>query len=170
MSLANPFRGWGYDIFIIPSPGSIEGLAFVDGERRLINIQGSGPPIMVDFVILHEVFHHINGDCIIANTIPKWAVEFEADKWAMEVLLSTGKLEDPEDALIIEEARKAHLRYCMQPYIDDELWIHVDMELAKWAGCERLWMAGGPSIPTFLQFPVLCECMPGVILEDDIPF
>lgn len=130
-------RAMGIDVFVLPGPpvNTPTGEAFmgeIDGEpTRHINIAGSVNSPLWLFVLMHELAHHANGHVERWSSEPAWIKEIAADHFALRVI----KDMQPYAARLCERASKQHIRPLLQRMIDDEIWHHVDLETARWAGC-----------------------------------
>lgn len=93
-ALLKSLRRSGFDIFVIPDARqAVSGVAFeAEWGRRSINIVGSPHSVHWAFVLLHEVAHHVSGDCmpwrgIVAHVMRcHVSMEYHADQWALRVL------------------------------------------------------------------------------------
>jgi hypothetical protein len=120
------------DVFVIPSPLPVEGVAFCSLNKRYINISGSVHSLLWLFVLYHEVFHHRLGHVGRWTSTPVWLCEFQADAKALEMI----SLVQPYVYSVCERASKTHIRPMLQSYIDAEIYHHVDVAIARWAGCD----------------------------------
>lgn len=120
------------DIFVIPTPLPVEGVAFRSVGKRYINISGSVHSLIWLFVLYHEVFHHRLGHTDRWTFVPIWLNEFHADAKALEMI----QLVQPYAYDVCERNAQNHIRQMLQAYIDMDMSFHVDMEIAVWAGCD----------------------------------
>lgn len=130
------FRAWGFDIFVIPGPGEVCGLAFAapkpgGGNALYITLTGSTHSALWLFVLLHEVAHHVLGHINRPTIRPEWEQEYAADQYALALLAKYQPAAVPR----CEAASRQHIRPLMQAMIDAEIWNHVDGDIALWAGC-----------------------------------
>lgn len=134
------WRGAGIDIFVIPGPGAVSGMAYCTpqnesptGKTRLhINISGSVHSRLWLFVLLHEVAHHALGHTSRFTTQPTWSQEYQTDQYALALLRD----HQPAAVALAEEESKRHIRPLLQGMIDYGITHHVDLDIARWAGCE----------------------------------
>lgn len=126
-------RASGIDVFVLPTPHPIAGVAFIDDKtrRRHINITGSVHSVFWLFVLLHEERHHLSGHCGFSHVTPFWAHEWEAD---MDALARIEVLQ-PYAYRQCREIVAARFRAIMQPIIDAGEWFYFDETVARWAGC-----------------------------------
>jgi hypothetical protein len=134
-------RASGIDVFVLPTPRPIAGVAFIDDKtgRRHINITGSVHSVFWLFVLLHEERHHLSGHCRVSHVTPYWAHEWEADQAALDRIAVL----QPYAYRQCREIVAARFRAIMQPIIDAGEWFYFDETVARWAGC---------TIPT-VEFP-----------------
>lgn len=131
-------RAMGIDVFVLPGPtvNTPTGEAFigeVDGDpTRHINIAGSVNSPLWLFVLMHELAHHANGHVERWSSQPEWIKEMTADDFALRVIKDV----QPYAVPLCERASKRHIRPLLQRMIDAEIWHHVDLEIARWAGCD----------------------------------
>lgn len=120
------------DVFVIPSPLPVEGVAFCSLGKRYVNITGSVHSLIWLFVLYHEVYHHLLGHVGIWTSTPVWLIEFQADAKALEMI----EMVQPYVYEVCERNAKTHIRPMLQAYIDAEIYHHVDVHIARWAGCD----------------------------------
>jgi hypothetical protein len=83
------------------------------------------------FVLLHEVAHHRLGHCLGWSSAPVWYIEKLADDWALRAL----RVVQPGVVPVCEAASRTHIGGILQDYIDADIWNHVSLDVADWAGC-----------------------------------
>lgn len=124
----------GFDVFVLPVPNvSVSGEAFLGGGgERCINIVGPVHSMLWLFVLFHEVAHHAlchtsGGE----SSVPEWIKEYSVDMAALDLIYAL----QPYAANAFDRAASDHIRPLLQRMIDIEVWHHVDLDIARWAGC-----------------------------------
>lgn len=163
------------NVLHIPTDDPVSGMAHKGEDGRYcVTIFGTDETFVVMFVYLHEMAHIFHGDLEACKSIPGWAAEYEADKWAFDKLINIiqqfGTAEWRQhvyDRLM--QMRKEHLRREMQPYVDRNMRYSYDLTLARWAGCDipSLRSREMPCDINYLHQPPRCECM---VPDDELPF
>ncbi len=131
-------RSLDFDLMVIPGPNgeTVEGLSFCGPgygrqRRRYITITGDTAATEWLFVLMHEVAHHSLGHTAGYTSVPVWITEKMAD----DVALGLIKTSQPEAFAHCEALSRAHVGELLQAMIDAEVWHHVDIATAEWAGC-----------------------------------
>lgn len=96
------------------------------------------PEAFFSYVLLHEIAHCVLGHTFNTHTLPAWYDEYEAEQMALNGasdLLRRGLITSA-DFEALTDLSKLYMSYHIQPYIDANLWYHVDEEIARWAGCD----------------------------------
>lgn len=135
------WRMGGFEIFVIPGPGEVTGIAFSEPETRPgrgdqktrlhITITGSTYSPIWLFVLFHEIVHHLANHTTQWSSVPSWQKEYHCDHDALELI----KMVQPYAAARCERASKEHIRPLLQAIIDIGITHHVDLTIAEWAGC-----------------------------------
>lgn len=130
-------RACGVDVFVLPTPFTPTGMAWAvftgdpAAKSLYITITGSVHSPLWLFVLLHEAAHHMLGHTTRQTSLPDWMVEKAADDIALDLIRSL----QPWAAAYCEREVRQHIRGIMQGYIDHDIWVHVDLTVADWAGC-----------------------------------
>lgn len=122
----------GIDIFVLPTPLPVQGMAFMSSGKQCVNIFGSVHSLIWLFVLYHEVYHHLLGHVGRWTSTPAWLLEFHADAKALEMI----EIAQPYVYKVCEKNAKTHIRWMLQIYIDMQIYHHVDWDIARWAECD----------------------------------
>ena len=143
-------RDAGIDLFIVPRPGPVEGVAqaLPDGARA-ITVFGMGRGLDLARVLAHEWGHHVLHHATWSST-PIWRKELEAEVFAVAKLAPLIGLDDLE--LLVARC-KAYLAPIVQHYLDAGITYHGELYVGRWLRC---------AIPDF------CEDDWVPVLEDDL--
>lgn len=160
------WRKCGFDIFVIPGPGFVSGMAFCSLAdktkglrfRRYINMRGSTYSTIWLFVLFHEIAHHALRHTNRWTSTPTWLTEYEADQFALELVMTHW----PAAWARCEREARDHIRPMLQDRLDHGLWYNTDLGIARWAGC---------TIPEETDsWPVPSNCQDTDSSDDDLPF
>jgi len=159
------WRKCGIDIFVIPGPGFVTGMAFCSLAdkttgakfRRYVNMHGSTYSTIWLFVLFHEVAHHLLRHTNRWTSTPLWQTEYEADQMALDLI----KTHWPAAWARCEREAREHMRPILQERIDADLWYNTVLEIALWAGC---------TIPEGFSRWVPTNCQDTDTPDDDLPF
>lgn len=126
-------RALGIDVFVLPTPHPISGVAFEDPKTgaKHITICGSIHSRLWLFVLLHEEVHITKGHTRVLSCSPYWSLEYEADRTALDRIAVLQPYAFPA----CEREVKARFRGTLQAIIDEGAWYSYDEGVARWAGC-----------------------------------
>jgi hypothetical protein len=128
-------RATGISVLVIPRDGDLAGLSYGspgDPISRYIDLYGDPSDPLMIYVLAHEVAHHLYGDLTAWNSLPAWSVEYRADQFALKAIREG----IPDLYPAAEAMAKQNTARIMQEYIDADVWHHVDLKIADWAGCD----------------------------------
>jgi hypothetical protein len=126
-------RARGIDVFVLPTPHPISGMAFECPKtgKKFITVCGSIHSRLWLFVLLHEEVHIRAGHTRVISVSPYWSHEYEADRKALDQIAVL----QPYAFARCEAESKARFRNTLQAIIDEGAWYSYDEGVARWAGC-----------------------------------
>jgi hypothetical protein len=127
-------RAAGVSVFVFPGlPGMPpSGMAYASGDRFYIDITANLNSVKLLYVLFHEVAHCLLGHMATISSRPTWITEKAADDLALQLLRGTW----PAAVVLCEPLARENVRRYLQCMIDAEIWHHVDLDVARWAGCD----------------------------------
>lgn len=128
------YRAAGWVITITPTDNPPNAASsWIDGDTK--NIETFLPqddPLWL-FVFLHEVAHHVLGHTMFNSTQEGWAQEWEANCWALKMILAL----TPDDLPACIEDVKRHMRGVLRSWIVDDWGAErLPWDIIAWAGCD----------------------------------
>ena len=128
-------RALGIDVFILPAPVTpgIEGTAWRDGWRLLINLYTAERTPYWAHLLAHEVAHHLLGHTSYRTSETRWTHEYAAERLALEIL---SRHYDEPTVWAAEQRAKAYIRPMVGRLLDYGICHHGEIDVGIWAGCE----------------------------------
>ena len=125
-------RSLGIEVFVLPTPHPVSGVAFEDPKTgaKHITVCGSVHSLLWLFVLLHEEEHILRGHTRVLSVSPYWSLEYEADRAALDRIAAL----QPYACGFCEAIVKKRFRNTLQAIIDAGAWYSFDEGVARWAG------------------------------------
>lgn len=132
LSLLRRARAEGYDVFIMPKGGPVEGRAWwSDGPR--IDIFGNVHSVEGARVLAHEMAHHELNHTTLWTSLPEWRREYDAERRALDTLTEYY----PEPVIYeLEQQARDYVREPIQLMLDEGIHVHGEVDAGVWAGCD----------------------------------
>ena len=144
----------GYNVFIVP------GICFPDlwgqasyemPNHRVVNVfHPTDDPVFCDYLLLHEVAHHLLCHTVRWTSEPTWYQEWVADMKALDLLAF---FHDVETVLAIRERLRDRFRPLLEDWIEAGITQHGEIDAAIWAGVQLDLTEGEPDHDHIGRYP-----------------